>query len=208
MISFQVYRDVFDMTDSCAGVIEIFELARESCPTLCGCKVSGPLSDELASYKPDEYAVITTGHLNLIRSMRLPSTRGAIISSFEPPIYRPVLDAYYGGRMEEAEALEAHITNFRQPTADLNDLLGESPSASDTSVYCIAANKALADGVEGALGPCRLPLMTAPAAQAAKLKAAVLPLLEDAAVAEAVAQAQASGGQGGQVVPAATRGRL
>lgn len=42
----------------------------------------------------------------------------------------------------------------------MNELLGDSASASDTAVYCITANKALADGLEGNLGPCRLPLNT------------------------------------------------
>ena len=53
-----------------------------------------------------------------------------------------------------------YITQSRQPVADLNELLGDSAAASKTAVYCITANKALADGLEGNLGPCRLPLNT------------------------------------------------
>ena len=35
--------------------------------------------------------------------------RGAIVTSFEPPIFHPVLDAYYAGDMETAELLEACV---------------------------------------------------------------------------------------------------
>jgi N-acetylneuraminate lyase len=139
-----VYRDTFDL-------VELFDLARDTCPSLCGCKLSGaPVEDieRYGAYRPEEYAVITTGHLNLVRSMRLPAVRGAIVVSYEPPIYKPVLDAYYGGRTEEADALEAYINNSRQVVADLNAQLGAGPGSSATAVYCIAANKAAANGLE------------------------------------------------------------
>ena len=61
------------------------------------------------AYKPEEDAVITTGHLNLLRSCRLPAVRGAIVTSFEAPIFHPVLDAYYAGDMETAQLLEACV---------------------------------------------------------------------------------------------------
>jgi hypothetical protein len=35
-----------------------------------------------------------------------------------------------------------------------------SPGVSPTAVYTICANKALANRLEGAVGPCRLPLGT------------------------------------------------
>lgn len=185
--------------------LQLFELARASCPSLCGCKLSGtPVEDveRYGAYKPDKYAVITTGHLNLLRSCRLPAIRGAIVTSFEPPIFHPVLDAYYAGDIGTAELLEAYITNSRQPVADLNELLGDSTGASDTAVYCITANKALADGLEGTLGPCRLPLNTLRDWKAiADLKAAVLPFLVPLVLERQTGPSQ-------QAMPKGARGKL
>ena len=181
---------------------ELFELAKDSCPSLCGCKLSGaPVEDveRYGAYMPEDYAVITTGHLNLLRSCRLPAVRGAIVMSFEPPVFHPVLDAYYAGRMQEAKELEAYITNSRQPVAALNDLLGDSADASDTAVYCITANKALANYYEGKLGPCRLPLNPVTDQQlAVDLEAEVTPFLKPMQLVNEPPQVAAS----------ATRGKL
>jgi dihydrodipicolinate synthase/N-acetylneuraminate lyase len=151
-----VYRDEFDLC-------ELFERARHSCPNLCGCKLSGctvEMVERYGRYSPSTHAVITTGHTNLLRSLRLPSVRAAIISSWEPPIYRPVLRAHAEGRHDDAQLLEDYIGQSRGPMGELNAELGMSPGVSPTAVYTICANKALANRLEGAVGPCRLPLGT------------------------------------------------
>jgi hypothetical protein len=110
-----------------------------------------------------------------------------------------VLDAFYAGRLDDAEKLQDYITNSRGPIGDLNAELGDSPDASPTSVYCIAANKALAAGLEGNTGPCRLPLGSLRDEAAIEaLRAAVLPYLTPLDLAAS----------GGALEANATRGKL
>ena len=120
-------------------------MARDSCPSLCGCKLSGTpveLVERLGRYRrvsmsqpcppaavglpdgcgarrsrrPDEYAVITTGNTNVIRSIELPAIRGAILYCHEPPLYFPVLAAHAAGDMALAAELEAYIGKVRRPS--------------------------------------------------------------------------------------------
>ena len=54
----------------------------EGITNLCGCKLSGctvEAVERYGAYSPDTHAVITTGQANLIRSIKLPSVRAAII---------------------------------------------------------------------------------------------------------------------------------
>ena len=58
--------------------------------------------------------------------------------------------------------MEEYIGKSRGVCAAINTELGVVPPASDTAVYSITAQKALASHVgEGNLGPCRLPLTSA-----------------------------------------------
>ena len=65
-------------------------------------------------------------------------------------------------RRKTHQELEEYIGKSRGVCAAINTELGVVPPASDTAVYSITAQKALASHVgEGNLGPCRLPLTSA-----------------------------------------------
>ena len=95
-----VYRDEFDL-------IELFDAAAESCPTLCGCKLSGTPVEEVirlgTELDPAKYGVITTGNTNLLSSIELPAIRGAIVYCHEVPLYTPVFEAMEAGDRARAE---------------------------------------------------------------------------------------------------------
>ena len=91
-------------------------ISEQSCPTLCGCKLSGAsveVVERLGAYRPDTHAVITTGNTNLVRSIEMPAIRGAILYCHEPPLYFPVLEAHAAGDRERALELEEYIGQSR-----------------------------------------------------------------------------------------------
>ena len=74
------------------------------------------------------------------------------------------------------QELEDYIGKSRGVCAAINTELGVVPPASDTAVYSITAQKALASHVgEGNLGPCRLPLTSAHLAVTSRVPAAACP---------------------------------
>ena len=106
------------------------------CLTSCVDANRTPVEDviRLGKYKPEKYAVITTGDGNIMRSLELPAIRGAICYSQEAPLYKPLLAAYAAGDIERAKELAAYIGKSRAVTGRVNSELAVVPPGSPTAV--------------------------------------------------------------------------
>jgi hypothetical protein len=95
-----------------------------------------PVEDviRLGNYKPEKYAVITTGDANIMRSLELPAIRGAICYSQEAPLYKPLLAAYAAGDIERTKELAAYIGEGRAVVGRVNGELAVVPPRSPTAV--------------------------------------------------------------------------